>query len=286
MDALISVKDLRKRYGSTAAVDGVSFDIAPGEIVGLIGPNGAGKSTLLKSVMGLIHHEGEVTVLGQSPRRQRSRMLESLSYIADVASLPDWISVRRLLDFMDGVHPNFDRQVALRYLARTEVTESHRVKALSKGMKTQLHLALIMAVETRLLVLDEPTLGLDIIFRTEFYDTLVNEYCTTEKSILVTTHQVEEVEPYLSRVMFIHHGKLLFDRRLDQIPEQFLRLTVDPEREAEAAALGPIYRRSIGDRISLIYEGADRSRLEALGEVGAPGVAELFVAKVKEGGSA
>ena len=284
MESLITVKNLNKNYGAARAVDDVSFDIDGGEIVGLIGPNGAGKSTLLKSLLGLIHYDGELCVLGQSPRDNRAKLLESLSYIADVASLPEWISVKQLLAFMSGVHPGFDRGRALDYLKRTEVTTAHKVKALSKGMKTQLHLALILGVNTRLLVLDEPTLGLDIIFRTEFYDTLANEYHDPQRSILITTHQVEEIEQYLTRVMFIHHGRILFDMAIPDIGDRYLRLTIDSHHFQQAQQLGPMYSRAVGDNRVLIYENQGRDTLESLGAVDVPGLADLFVATVKGAG--
>ncbi len=285
MEPLISVKNLSKRYGSTRAVDDVSFDVTAGEIVGLIGPNGAGKSTLLKSLLGLIHHDGEINVLGQSPRGSRAALLESMSYIADVASLPEWISVKRLLDVMAGVHPNFNRDRTLDYLERTSVTTDQRVRALSKGMKTQLHLALIMGVDARLLVLDEPTLGLDIIFRTEFYDTLANDYFTPQRSIVVTTHQVEEIEQYLTRIMFIHRGRILFDMLKCDIPNRFLRLTVEREAAQRALRLGPIHARTVGESEVLIFENRAAADLRSHGTVGVPGIAELFVAKVKGSGN-
>ncbi len=278
---MISAKKLNKHFGPTRAVDNVSFDITAGEIVGLIGPNGAGKSTLLKSLLGLIRYEGDLQVLGQSPRQNRSRLLESLSYIADVASLPEWISVKKLLNFMDGIHPGFDRALTLRFLERTDVRPSHKVKALSKGMKTQLHLALIMGINSRLLVLDEPTLGLDIIFRTEFYETLANDYFNQERSILVTTHQVEEIEQYLSRVMFIHHGRILFDMAKQDIANTFKRLTVDADQLQQAKELNPIYCRVSGEKHVLIFENRSADTLQQLGQTDVPGLAELFVAKVK-----
>jgi len=204
-----------------------------------------------------------------------------MSYIADVASLPEWITVKWLLDFMDGVHPGFDRGLTMKYLERTDVTASHKVAALSKGMKTQLHLALIMGVDTRLLVLDEPTLGLDIIFRTEFYDTLVNEYFDANRSILVTTHQVEEIEQYLSRVMFIHQGRILFDMTREEIASTFKRLSVAEGQLEQAKALGPIHSRPVGEKHVLIYENPSVDALSQVGQVDAPGLADLFVAKVK-----
>ena len=283
---MITVTGLSKNYGATRAVSNVSFEMSAGEIVGLIGPNGAGKSTLLKSILGLIRYEGELRVLGESPRQNRAKLLGSLSYIADVASLPEWISVKQLLDFMGGVHPGFDRDRALAYLGRTEVTTGHKVKALSKGMKTQLHLALIMGVDTRLLVLDEPTLGLDIIFRTEFYDTLANEYFNPERAILVTTHQVEEIEQYLTRVMFIHHGRILFDMAISDIAGRFLRVTVGADKLEHARRHRPIYSRMAGERHILIFENQTEQVLQDFGDVDVPGLADLFVAKVKGTGEA
>lgn len=284
MESLISVNNLNKRYGATHAVEDVSFEISNGEIVGLIGPNGAGKSTLLKSLLGLIHYDGEINVLGQSPRSGRARLLESLSYIADVASLPEWISVKQLLNFMEGVHPDFDRDRSMDYIERTSVTLTQRVKSLSKGMKTQLHLALIMGVDSRLLVLDEPTLGLDIIFRTEFYDTLANDFFNPQKGIVVTTHQVEEIEQYLTRVMFIHQGRILFDMPKAAIAERFLRLTVPGGSAPGSLRLGPIHTRSVGEDEVLIFENRSADELQQYGSVDVPGLADLFVAKVKGAG--
>jgi ABC-2 type transport system ATP-binding protein len=285
VEPLISVKNLSKRYGATRAVDDVSFDVSAGEIIGLIGPNGAGKSTLLKSLLGLIHYDGSIEVLGRSPRKRRAKLLESLSYIADVATLPEWISVENLIAFMEGVHPGFERDRTMDYLERTSVTTDQRVKALSKGMKTQLHLALIMGVDTRLLVLDEPTLGLDIIFRTEFYDTLANDYFNDRRCIVVTTHQVEEIENYLTRVMFIHNGKILFDMPRSKIAERFLRLTLDRSGEPKALPVTPMYSRTVADREVMIFENQHAEDLLEFGRVDVPGMAELFVAKVKGAGN-
>ncbi len=285
-DPLVSVKNLGKQYGPTTAVDGVSFAIRAGEVVGLIGPNGAGKSTLLKALLGLIHYSGELSVLGQSPRSDRAQMLQFLSYIADVASLPEWISVKQLLYFLSGVHPRFNRDLSLRYLQRTEIRLRHKVKALSKGMKTQLHLALIMGIDARLLVLDEPTLGLDIVFRTEFYDTLANEYFNPARSILMTTHQVEEIEQYLTRVMFIHHGRILFDMAMGDIANRFARLKIDSAQMEQARQYKPIYSHTAGGKGVLIFEQQSRESLRPLGFVDTPGLAELFLAKVKGVGDA
>jgi ABC-2 type transport system ATP-binding protein len=279
---LIDAQAVSKSYGSKKAIQNVNLTIKPGEIVGLIGPNGAGKSTLLKAILGLIRYEGELSVLEQSPRQQRSQLLQSLSYISDVASLPDWISCKQLFDFMQGVHPKFNRSIAMKYLERTEVTLKHKVSSLSKGMKTQLHLALIMGIDSQLLVLDEPTLGLDVIFRSEFYQTLVNDFINQDRAILVTTHQVEEIEEHITRVMFINQGRISFDMPKEQIREHFYRLQVSSEKLAEAQALKPIHQRKSSDQHVLIFEDNNPDSLAALGELSTPNLAELFVAKVKE----
>ncbi len=287
MTQFINLNAVSKHYGKTKALDNVSLSMGEGEIVGLIGPNGAGKSTLLKCILGLVRCDGDVSVLGGSPVAGRSKTLESLSYVADVASLPEWISVSRLFTFLQGVHPNFDRARAMRYLERTEVTLRHRVKSLSKGMKTQLHLALIMGVDSKLLVLDEPTLGLDVIFRTEFYDTLVQDYFQDGRSILVTTHQVEEIEDYLTRVVFIQKGRIVLDTPALSIGERFSSLTLADGATGVLTALEPLYRRKTTSGTVLVFDhqgrdiDADRNDLAKLGQVGVPRLTELFVATVR-----
>jgi len=288
MAELIKLAGISKHYGKTRAIDGVDLTIDEGEIVGLIGPNGAGKSTLLKCILGLVQCKGDVKVFDSEPFSGRSKTLESLSYVADVASLPEWISVSRLFTFVQGVHPNFDRSRAIAYLNKTEVTLKAKVKALSKGMKTQLHLALIMGIDSRLLVLDEPTLGLDVIYRTEFYDTLAGDYFRADRSILVTTHQVEEIENYLTRVLFIQHGKIVLDIAAASIGERFSRLTL-----AEGAgggvltSLEPLYRRQTPRGTTLIFDhqgrdiARDRADLTSLGQVDSPSLTDLFVATVR-----
>lgn len=281
METLVSATGLSKRYGKKTALDGVDLSIHAGEIVGLIGPNGAGKSTLLKCLLGLVRGQGDVNVLGHSPHGHRSAMLRSLSYIADVASLPEWIAVNQLLSFMEGVHERFDRSRAEAFLNRTEVEPKHRVKALSKGMKTQLHLGLILGIDSKLLILDEPTLGLDVLFRTDFYDTLVQDYFTPERAILLTTHQVEEIEDYLTRVVFINRGKIIMDLPKAEIADRYQKLTVDDRSLAAAASLRPLHKRSFDNRHILIFENGDRARLSSLGETSAPNLTDLFVATVR-----
>lgn len=289
MTELINLRAVSRHFGKTQALNNVDLSLGQGEIVGLIGPNGAGKSTLLKCILGLIRCEGDVRVFGEQPYAGRSKTLESLSYVADVASLPEWISVSRLFKFMQGVHPNFDRTRALSYLDKTEVTLKHRVKALSKGMKTQLHLALIMGVDSRLLVLDEPTLGLDVIYRTEFYDTLINDYFRDDRSILVTTHQVEEIEDYLTRVVFIQQGRLVLDLPIAAIGERFSRLSLADGATGVLTALEPLYRRKTATGSVLIFDHQgrdikqDQQQLSALGEVDIPRLTDLFVATVRGG---
>jgi ABC-2 type transport system ATP-binding protein len=281
MSDFISGRSISKRYGSTTALDKVDFDMGAGEVVGLIGPNGAGKSTLLKAILGLIRFDGELTVLGQSPRSARAELLKSVSYIADVSSLPGWMRVSRLLDYMQGVHPGFDRKKAVSYLERTDVQQDKDVSTLSKGMKTQLHLAIIMAVDAKLLILDEPTLGLDVIFRSEFHQTLQNDFFDPNRSILVTTHQVEEIEEFLTRVIFINKGKIALDSPVSEIGNRYTRLSVDQENLSHAQGLGSMHSRQSGQGSVLIYDGKDSAKLAEFGNTSTPNLAELFVAIVK-----
>jgi ABC-2 type transport system ATP-binding protein len=281
MTNFVTGNAVRKHYGATRALDGIDFSIEAGEVVGLIGPNGAGKSTLLKALLGLIHFDGELTVLGQSPRKGRAEMLKSVSYIADVASLPGWMLISRLLDYMQGVHPRFNRDKAISYLDQTEISVRQKVDTLSKGMKTQLHLALIMAVDARFLVLDEPTLGLDVIFRTEFHQALQNDFFNPERSILVTTHQVEEIEEYLTRVMFINKGRICLDIPTVAIGERFVKLTTSAGNAQRAEQLTPIHSRKSADNQIFIFDGTGKPELADLGETSTPNLAELFVAIIK-----
>ena len=282
MSSLVSASGLSKSYGSVTALDNVSFEIQQGRIVGLIGPNGAGKTTALKAVLGLTAFDGQLEVLGLDPRRERHRIMQDVCFIADVAVLPKWLRVRQALDVVAGLHPKFDRARAEAFLARTTVRMDSKIGQLSKGMVTQLHLALVMAIEARLLVLDEPTLGLDIIFRKEFYTTLLNDYFDDNRTILVTTHQVEEIEHILTDVMFIDRGQLVLDESMDNIAERFTELSVGPDRAQEVRALGPLSEQEMFGRRVFLFENSDRERLGDLGEIRTPGIADLFVAKVKE----
>ncbi len=278
---VIQARGLRKSYGATRAVDSVSFAIQPGRIVGLIGPNGAGKTTLFKAILGLTHFEGELSVLGRDPRSERNQLMQDVCFIADVAVLPRWLRVSQALDFVAGVHPRFDRTRATDFLRKTDIKMSSRVRELSKGMVTQLHLALILAIDARLLVLDEPTLGLDLLFRRQFYDTLLNDYFDKERTIVLTTHQVEEIENLLTDVIFINHGHVVLDTSVDTMPERFVQVTVTAQNAARARELEPFYEREVFGRVAMFFEGRDRGELAALGELRTPSVADLFVAKMQ-----
>ncbi|HSM30616.1 MAG TPA: ABC transporter ATP-binding protein [Woeseiaceae bacterium] len=283
MSSLVTARGVTKRYGKVCAVDNVSFDIDKGKIMGLIGPNGAGKTTLLKAVLGLTDCEGELSVLGLNPFRQRKELMQNICFIADVAVLPRWIRVSQLLDFVASTHPNFSRDKAEALLATTNVNKRRdsRVRELSKGMVAQLHLAIIAAIDARLLVLDEPTLGLDIIFRKEFYSNLLSDYFDEERTILVTTHQVEEIENILTDIMFINEGRIILDASMDSIDEEYVELLTAGKKADEARRIGPIAERDVFGKKVMLFEKPDRSRLESLGELHTPSVADLFVAKVK-----
>jgi ABC-2 type transport system ATP-binding protein len=270
-----------KRFGSLHAVDDVSFDIAKGRIMGLIGPNGAGKTTLLKAMLGLTDCEGELSVLGLDPFRQRRELMRNICFISDVAVLPRWIRVSQLLDFLDSVHPNFSRGRAEELLRSTDIQASSRVRELSKGMVTQLHLSIITAIDAKLLVLDEPTIGLDIIFRKEFYSNLLNDYFDEERTIIITTHQVEEIENLLTDVMFINHGKLVLDTSMEEIPETYVELLATDDNASKASQYRPIFEREVFGKKVLTFEGVSRDSLQGLGEIRTPDIADLFVAKVK-----
>lgn len=281
MSALVAARNVSKHYGNVKAVDNVNFEIQPGRIMGLIGPNGAGKTTLLKALLGLTDCDGELSVLGLDPFRQRKELMKNISFIADVAVLPRWIRVNQLLDFIEQTHPNFSRNRAEQLLRETKVSAGAKVRELSKGMVTQLHLSIIIAIDARLLVLDEPTLGLDIIFRKEFYSNILNDYFDGEKTILVTTHQVEEIENILTDIMFINDGKIVLDQQMEDLPQNFVELMASGENAEAARRFKPIFEReSFGKRI-MTFEGVARDELKKLGEVRTPAVADLFVAKVK-----
>ena len=281
MTSLVKARNVTKRFGTFKAVDDVSFDIDKGRIMGLIGPNGAGKTTLLKAVLGLTDCEGSLSVLGLDPFRQRRELMQNICFIADVAVLPRWIKVTQLLDFIESVHPNFSRARAEELLSQTDINASSKVKELSKGMVTQLHLSIITAIDAKLLVLDEPTLGLDIIFRKDFYGNLLNDYFDEERTIVITTHQVEEIENLLTDVMFINHGKIVLDSSMDDIPGQYVELMATSENAAKAESMKPIFTREVFGKRVLTFEGVSRESLEGLGEVRTPDIADLFVAKVK-----
>jgi ABC-2 type transport system ATP-binding protein len=279
---LVRAAGLSKRYGDVTALDNASFEIEQGRIVGLIGPNGAGKTTALKAVLGLTSFDGELEVLGRDPRRERHRVMQDVCFIADVAVMPKWLRVRQALDVVDRLHPKFDRARAETFLSRTTVRMDSKIGQLSKGMVTQLHLALVMAIEARLLVLDEPTLGLDILFRKEFYTALLNDYFDDNRTILVTTHQVEEIEHILTDVMFIDRGRLVLDESMEAIADRYVEVSVRPDSAEAARKLGPLSESELFGRRVFLFENGDRDRLRMLGEIRTPGVADLFVAKIKE----
>ncbi len=281
MNPVIEARGLIKRYGATAALDKVDFTVEQGSILGLIGPNGAGKTTALKAVLGLTHFDGRLRVLGLDPYRQRARLMQNVCFIADVAILPRWIKVSQAIDFVAGVHPRFSRERAGMFLARTKIHPGQRVKALSKGMVTQLHLALIMAIDVPLLVLDEPTLGLDILYRKQFYESLIGDYFDEQRTIIVTTHQVEEIENILTDLVFIRDGRIVLDESMSDINEKYIELLVRPDRSEDARSLGAIYERELLGRHLFLFEGVERQRLQELGELHRPSVADLFVAKMQ-----
>jgi ABC-2 type transport system ATP-binding protein len=269
---------LRKAYGAKIALDGVDLRLEEGRILGLIGPNGAGKTTALNAILGLTPFQGELKVLGRDPWTERDQLMCDVCFIADVAVLPRWIRVSQALDYVAGVHPRFDRAKAEGFLARTTIRRSSKVRELSKGMVAQLHLALVMAIDAKLLVLDEPTLGLDILYRKQFYDSLLNDYFDGRRTIILTTHQVEEIEHVLTDVMFIHRGRIVFNHSLEELESRYLEVTVRPEQLAAARALKPIYQREVLGRSMLLFDHVDRQQLAALGEVRTAGIADLFVA--------
>ena len=279
--SVISAKGLSKRYGKSVAVDNVSFEIPAGRIVGLIGPNGSGKTTTLKAMLGLIPFEGELKVLGLDPRTQRDELMQHVSFIADVAVLPRWLRVSEAINFVAGVHPKFDRAKAERYIKNTKLKPAMKVKEMSKGMIVQLHLALVMAIDAKLLVLDEPTLGLDILYRKQFYQNLLEDYFDAQKTIVVTTHQVEEIEHILSDLMFIREGKITLSASMDEIADRFIEVMVSPANRAAASALKPIDERQVFGKSVMLFDGVSRAQLEQLGETRNPGIADLFVAHMK-----
>jgi ABC-2 type transport system ATP-binding protein len=281
MTSLVTATNVTKSFGDLRAVDDVSFEIEKGKIMGLFGPNGAGKTTLLKAVLGLTDCEGQLSVLGLDPFKQRKELMQNICFIADVAVLPRWIKVSQLLDFMESTHPNFSRSRTEELLSRTKVRNHSKVRELSKGMVTQLHLSIITAIDAKLLILDEPTLGLDIIFRKDFYSNLLNDYFDGERTILITTHQIEEIENLMTDIMFINDGRILLDSSMENLPELFVELVTSGENAEKARQLGPFYERDVFGKKVMTFEGVDKERLAGLGESHTPSVADLFVAKVK-----
>jgi ABC-2 type transport system ATP-binding protein len=274
----IQARGLRKAFGTTIALDGINFQVDEGRILGLIGPNGAGKTTALNAVLGLIPYQGALTVLGRDPWSERDQLMRDVCFIADVAVLPRWIRVSQLLDYVAGVHPRFDRAKAEAFLARTSINRASKVRELSKGMVTQLHLAVVMAIDARLLVLDEPTLGLDILYRKQFYDSLLNDYFDRSRTIVVTTHQVEEIQHVLTDLMFINRGRIVLNCSMEDVEARYAEVMVNPEQVAAARALKPMFERQVLGRSILLFDGVDRRQLAALGDVHTPSIADLFVA--------
>jgi ABC-2 type transport system ATP-binding protein len=276
--ATIEARGLRKVFGTTVALDGVDLRVEEGRILGLVGPNGAGKTTALNAILGLASYQGELKVLGREPWNARDQLMRDVSFIADVAVLPRWIRVSRLLDYVAGVHPRFDRAKAEGFLARTTIKHTSKVRELSKGMVAQLHLALVMAIDAKLLVLDEPTLGLDILFRKQFYDSLLNDYFDHSRTIVVTTHQVEEVQDVLTDLMFIDRGRIVLQCSMEEFESRYIEVKVHPENLAAARSLNPMQERQVFGRSVMLFENVDRSQLAAMGDVRRPSIADLFVA--------
>ena len=278
--ACIEARGLRKAFGKTVALDGVDLRVEEGRILGLIGPNGAGKTTALNAILGLMPYEGQLRVLGRNPWSERDQLMRDVCFIADVAVLPRWMRVAQALDYVTGVHPRFDRTKAESFLAKTTIKHDSKVRELSKGMVTQLHLALVMAIDARLLVLDEPTLGLDILYRKQFYDSLLTDYFDRSRTILVTTHQVEEVQHVLTDLMFIDRGRVVLVCSMEEFESRFVEVAVRPEQLAAARALKPMHERQLLGRSILLFDRADRQQLGTLGDLRTPGIADLFVAVI------
>jgi ABC-2 type transport system ATP-binding protein len=274
----IEAHGLRKNFGTTIALDGVNLRVEEGRILGLIGPNGAGKTTALNAILGLTPFQGELRVLGRNPWTERDLLMRDVCFIADVAVLPRWLKVSQALDYVAGVHPRFDRAKAEGFLSKTTIKQTSKVRELSKGMVTQLHLALVMAIDARLLVLDEPTLGLDILYRKQFYDALLNDYFDRNRTIVVTTHQVDEIEHVFTDLMFINRGRIVLSCTMEEFAARYLEVTVNPDKLAAARAVKPMYERQTLGRTVLLFDGADRNKLAPLGELRTPGISDVFVA--------
>jgi len=278
--ACIDARGLRKTYGSNVALNGIDLRVEEGRILGLIGPNGAGKSTALHAILGLIEYQGSLNVLGYDPWTQRDQLMRDVSFIADVAVLPRWLQVTQALDYLAGVHPRFDRAKAESFLAKTDIRRSSKVRELSKGMVTQLHLALVMAIDAKLLVLDEPTLGLDILYAKQFYDSLLNDYFDGNRTIIVTTHQVADIQDVLTDVMFINRGRIVLESSMEDFEARYVEVMVRPENVTAARALRPVHERQVFGRSILLFDSVDRQQLAALGELRTPSLADLFVAVI------
>jgi ABC-2 type transport system ATP-binding protein len=281
--ACIEARGLRKVFGTTVALDGIDLRVEEGRVLGIIGPNGAGKTTALNAILGLTSYQGELTVLGRDPWAARDQLMRDVSFIADVAVLPRWIRVSQMLDYVAGVHPRFDRAKAESFLAKTTIKRTSKVRQLSKGMVAQFHLALVMAIDAKLLVLDEPTLGLDILYRKQFYDSLLNDYFDRSRTIVVTTHQVEEIQDVLTDLMFIDRGRIVLECSMEEFESRYLEVMVNPEHVAEARALKPMNERAMFGRSVLLFDHVDRAQLAALGEVRRPSIADVFVAIMGQG---
>jgi len=276
--ATIEAGGLRKTFGTTVALDNIDLRVDEGRILGLIGPNGAGKTTALNAILGLTSYEGQLTVLGRDPWDAREQLMRDVSFIADVAVLPRWIRVSQLIDYVAGVHPRFDRAKAEGFLARTEIKRASKVRQLSKGMVAQLHLAIVMAIDAKLLVLDEPTLGLDILYRKQFYDSLLNDYFDGSRTIVVTTHQVEEIQDVLTDLKFINHGRIVLECSMEEFESRYAEVMVHPDHVDGARLLKPMQVRQVFGRSVMLFENVDRGQLAALGDVRRPSIADLFVA--------
>src|SRR5438067_1954291 len=276
--ATIEARGLRKVFGTTVAIDGMDLRVEEGRILGMIGPNGAGKTTALNAILGLTSYEGQLNVLGRDPWNAREQLMRDVSFIADVAVLPRWIRVSQLLDYVAGVHPRFDRAKAEGFLAKTEIKRRSKVRQLSKGMVAQLHLALVMAIDAKLLVLDEPTLGLDILYRKQFYDSLLNDYFDRSRTIVVTTHQVEEIQDVITDLMFINRGRIVLDCSMEEFEARYVEAMVHPDHVEGARSLKPMHERQVFGRSVMLFENVDRGQLAAIGEVRTPSIADLFVA--------
>jgi ABC-2 type transport system ATP-binding protein len=280
--ATIEARGLRKVFGTTVALDGVDLRVEEGRILGLIGPNGAGKTTALNAILGLTSYEGQLSVLGRDPWNAREELMRDVSFIADVAVLPRWIRVTQLLDYVAGVHPKFDRAKAEGFLAKTTIKRTSKVRELSKGMVAQLHLAVVMAIDAKLLVLDEPTLGLDILYRKQFYDSLLNDYFDGKRTIVVTTHQVEEIQDILTDLKFIDHGRIVLECSMEEFESRYVEVMVHPDHIAGARSLKPMLERQVFGRSVMLFDGVDRGQLAALGDLRRPSIADLFVAVMSD----